>query len=117
MQARGKQSFRVTGRQGLHKSDASPVTNSNCISLHAGDDEDVPVAGINALYEVLSHSELLNDAEVTAAAATALVCLSRAFDLPLDGGGRYPGLYRLLAHSTPELHSLVRPPFPSYPLN
>lgn len=93
-------------------SGASPVTKTNSISLHAGDDEDVPATGINALYEVLSHSDLLDDAEVTAAAATALVCLSRAFDLPLDGGGRYPGLYRLLAHSKPELHSLVRPPYP-----
>ena len=77
--------------------------------MHAGPDEDVPAAGMNALYEVLSYADLLDDAQVAAEAANVLVELSGVFDLPLDGGGRYPGLYRLLAHGNPELHALVRP--------
>lgn len=39
----------------------------------------------------------------------ALVSLSRAFDLPLDGGGRYPGLYRLLSSSNDDIIALVSP--------
>lgn len=72
----------------------------------AGSPEIAPEA-VSALFEVLSFQELLDDADVCATVETALLALSKEHDLALTEGGRYPGLYRLLAHSSPELRSLV----------
>ena len=62
---------------------------------------------ITALFEVLSFEALMDDAAVMAALETALLNLSEHHDLALSEGGRYPGIYRLLAHSSQPVRSLV----------
>ena len=64
---------------------------------------------ITALFEVLSFHTLLDDAEVNAATEAMLLGVSQHHDLALSEGGRYPGLYRLLAHHNQQLRLLVNP--------
>ena len=63
---------------------------------------------VTVLFEVLSFQTLLDDAGVSIAADMALLALSQHHDLALSEGGRYPGLYRLLAHDNQKLRSMVR---------
>ena len=62
---------------------------------------------VTALFEALSFHTLLDDAAVNAAVEQALLGLSEHHDLALAEGGRYPGLYRLLAHDNQKLRLLV----------
>ena len=50
---------------------------------------------------------MLDDAAVAAALESALLHLAPKLDLDLASGGRYPGLYQLMAHRSPEIRSLV----------
>ena len=68
---------------------------------------DIGPEAITALFEVLSFEALMDDAAVMAAVEAALLTLSEHHDLALSEGGRYPGLYRLLAHSSQPVRSLV----------
>jgi hypothetical protein len=60
-----------------------------------------------ALLEALSYPDLLDDAAVAASLGDALLALSAAYEMALDDGSRYPGLYRLLASPQPDLRRLV----------
>lgn len=62
---------------------------------------------ITALFEALSFHTLLDDAGVNSALEDALLAMSQHHDLALADGGRYPGLYRLLAHTNQKLRILV----------
>ena len=46
-------------------------------------------------------------AELTETVQQVLTRLDSTHDLALESGGRYPGLYRLLAHPSPTLRALV----------
>ena len=60
------------------------------------------------LFEALSFEALLEDAGVAAALEAALVKLAPSHELQLAQGGRYPGLYRLLAHPNSTIRAIVR---------
>ena len=79
--------------------------------LHAAgpQDSDLPPAVINGLFEALSYWEMLDDAGTAAALEAAVLHLAPKLDLDLASGGRYPGLYQLMAHRSPEMRSLVSP--------
>lgn len=64
------------------------------------------------LFEVLSYEEVLEDSEVMRHLESALLQLAHTHELGLSEGGRYPGIYHLMAHSNPLLRSLVPPPPP-----
>lgn len=53
---------------------------------------------------------MLDDAGVAAALQAALLHLAPKLDLDLASGGRYPGLYQLMGHRSPEIRSLVSRP-------
>ena len=72
-------------------------------------DSDLPPAVINGLFEALSYGEMLDDAGTAAALEAAVLHLAPKLDLDLASGGRYPGLYQLMAHRSPEMRSLVGP--------
>ena len=72
----------------------------------------MPPAVVSALFEVLGFADLLEDAGVHAGLVGALLRLEPVLSLDLASGGRYPGLYRLLAHHSSEIRSLVRPAHP-----
>ena len=63
---------------------------------------------VAALFEVLGFDELLEDAGVHVALVEALLRLEPVQQLDLASGGRYPGLYRLLAHHSSAIRYLVR---------
>ena len=65
---------------------------------------------ITVLFEALSFEWLLEDAGVMSAAEAAILALSEHHDLALSEGGRYPGIYRLLAHSNQEIRTMVSKP-------
>ena len=78
------------------------------MTLAAGpEDSELPVAVIIGLFEALSYGEMLDDAAVAAALESALLHLAPKLDLDLASGGRYPGLYQLMAHRSPEIRSQV----------
>ena len=58
--------------------------------------------------QALSFESLMDDAAVMAALEAALLALNDSHDLALAEGGRYPGIYRLMAHGNPKLRALVR---------
>ena len=77
-------------------------------SVRAGAEQtELPAEVICGLFEALGYAELLEDAAVAAAMEAALCHLAPSFDLQLAQGGRYPGLYRLLAHSNSAVRSIV----------
>lgn len=67
----------------------------------------LPAQVVCSLFESLSFEELLEDAGVAAALEAALVQLAPSHELQLAQGGRYPGLYRLLAHPNSAIRSIV----------
>ena len=73
----------------------------------AAEDDDLPPQLLYGLFEALSYDELLEDAGVAAALEAALTHVNDTHDLQLSNGGRYTGLYRLLAHSSKEFRELV----------
>ena len=81
-----------------------------CLSSTASSPEsEIGISTITAMFEALSFHRLLDDAEVNKALELALLGLSQHHDLALADGGRYPGLYRLLAHDNQKLRLLVLP--------
>ena len=81
---------------------------ASCLSSDAPESE-IGISTITAMFEALSFHRLLDDAEVNNALESALFGLSQHHDLALADGGRYPGLYRLLAHDNQKLRLLVNP--------
>ena len=71
------------------------------------DDAVIPAALNTALVEALCYPDLMDDAVVAASLGDALLALTAAYEMALDDGTRYPGLYRLLASPRPQLRELV----------
>lgn len=61
-----------------------------------------------ALFEVIHYDDALSDAGVMAAAERALLHMARSHDFQLAEQGHPPGLYRMLAHPSAGLRSMVR---------
>lgn len=74
--------------------------------MHTGDT--LPGDLITALFEVLSFPGLLDDLKVNQALESALLHLKQSHELALTDGGRYQGLYRLMAHPSPQIRAMVR---------
>lgn len=75
-----------------------------------GDEQaELPPEVVCGLFEALSFEVLLEDAGVAAALEAALARLAPSHELQLAQGGRYPGLYRLLAHPNSAIRSIVGP--------
>ena len=90
----------------LQANDEERVASS--LSTAAGSPEsEISISTITALFEALSFHTLLDDADVNKTLELALLMLSQHHDLALADGGRYPGLYRLLAHDNQKLRLLV----------
>lgn len=90
----------------LRANDEGRVASS--LSTAAGSPEsEISISTITALFEALSFHTLLDDADVNKTLELALLTLSQHHDLALADGGRYPGLYRLLAHDNQKLRLLV----------
>ncbi|KAK9830550.1 hypothetical protein WJX72_012414 [[Myrmecia] bisecta] len=71
--------------------------------------EDLRPSLVTALFEALSYDSLLEDREVMQKLQAALLHLSRSCELAWADGGRYPGLYRLMAHPDTAVRSLIAP--------
>ena len=78
--------------------------------VHAGDEFPGPL--ITALFEVLSFPSLMNDLGLNQALEAGLLHLRKTHDLALTQGGRYQGLYRLMAHPNPQIRAMVGPSTP-----
>ena len=74
---------------------------------HAKPESDIEAEAVTVLFETLSFADLLDDAEVINEMEQALLKLSKHHDLALTEGGRYPGVYKLLAHHNASLRALV----------
>ena len=88
-----------------------PMTVSVVVSaakLCAGDT--LPAALITALFEVLSFPALMDDLRINQALEAALLHLKQSHELALTDGGRYQGLYRLMAHPSPQIRAMVSVP-------
>jgi len=72
-----------------------------------GGDTQIPEALNTALVEALCYADLLDDDAVANRLSEALLALCTAYEMALDDGSRYPGLYRLLSSPRPELRKLV----------
>jgi hypothetical protein len=72
-----------------------------------GPDDEVPLGLTLALFEVIHYDEALSDAGVMAAAERALLHMGRSHDFQLAESGHPPGLYRMLAHPSAGLRSMV----------
>lgn len=79
-----------------------------CHNLGAGDT--LPPALITALFEVLSFPTLMDDLKINQALEAALLHLKQSHELALTDGGRYQGLYRLMAHPSPQIRAMVSVP-------
>lgn len=77
------------------------------VVVHAGDEFPGPL--ITALFEVLSFPSLMNDLGLNQALEAGLLHLRKTHDLALTQGGRYRGLYRLMAHPNPQIRAMVSP--------
>lgn len=86
--------------------DEARVETSLTAAAHSSE---IGEEAITVLFEVLSFESLLEDAGVMQAAEAAILALSEHHDLALSEGGRYPGIYRLLAHSNHRIRTLVMP--------
>ena len=73
--------------------------------FYAGDT--LPSALITALFEVLSFPALMDDLKINQALEAALLHLKQSHELALTDGGRYQGLYRLMAHPSPQIRAMV----------
>ena len=71
----------------------------------AGDEFPAPL--ITALFEVLSFPSLMDDLSLNHALESGLLHLRKTHDLALTQGGRYQGLYRLMAHPNPQIRAMV----------
>ncbi|KAA6418570.1 MAG: hypothetical protein FRX49_11515 [Trebouxia sp. A1-2] len=69
----------------------------------------LPGSLITALFEVLSFPDLMDDVRVNGAVESALLHLKQSHELALTDGGRYQGLYRLMAHPSPQIRAMVHP--------
>ena len=67
----------------------------------------LPLALITALFEVLSFPALMDDLKINQALEAALLHLKQSHELALTDGGRYQGLYRLMAHPSPQIRAMV----------
>lgn len=92
----------------LQKWDEERITNA-LKNAHARPKAEIGTEAVTALFEALSFDGLLDDDEVMSEMEQALLKLSTYHDLALTEGGRYPGVYKLLAHETPSLRALVLP--------
>ena len=70
-------------------------------------DAPIPIELNTALVEALCYAGLLDDEAVARRLGDALLALCTMYEMALDDGSRYPGLYRLLASPSPELWALV----------
>ena len=67
----------------------------------------LPDSLITALFEVLSFPDLMDDMRVDKSLESALLHLKQSHELALTDGGRYQGLYRLMAHPGPQVRAMV----------
>ena len=67
----------------------------------------LPTPLVTALFEALSFPVCLEDLQVNQALEAALLHLQRTHQLDLTSGGRYAGLYGLLAHPTAQIRAVV----------
>ena len=67
----------------------------------------LPSPLVTALFEALSFPVCLEDLQVNQALEAALLHLQRTHQLDLTSGGRYAGLYSLLAHPTAQIRAVV----------
>ena len=74
--------------------------------MTAGDT--LPAGLITALFEVLSFPDLMDNLKLNQALEAALLHLKQSHELALTDGGRYQGLYRLMAHPSPQIRAMVR---------
>lgn len=77
----------------------------------------LPGSLITALFEVLSFPDLMDDVRVNGAVESALLHLKQSHELALTDGGRYQGLYRLMAHPSPQIRAMVGACSTLYPLS
>ncbi|KAL0045065.1 hypothetical protein WJX82_006977 [Trebouxia sp. C0006] len=80
---------------------------SQAMSVQSGDT--LPGNLITALFEVLSFPDLMDDMRVNKSLESALLHLKQSHELALTDGGRYQGLYRLMAHPGPQVRAMVHP--------
>ena len=57
----------------------------------------------NGLFEAMCYLPNLNDNELVKLLSSVLIELPKSHGLDIAAGGRYPGLYYLLAHESPQL--------------
>ena len=86
-----------------------PPDKQTCGLAEEDDDGDAPIPTVlnTALVEALCYPDLLDDTAVAASLGDALLTLSATYEMALDDGSGYPGLYRLLATPRPDLRRLV----------
>lgn len=95
------------------------IPSMSTVTLCAGDT--LPSTLITALFEVLSFPALMDSLKVNQALEAALLHLKQSHELALTDGGRYQGLYRLMAHPSPQIRAMVSctqqtpPPAPPFP--
>jgi len=77
----------------------------------------LPGSLITALFEVLSFPDLMDDVRVNESLESALLHLKQSHELALTDGGRYQGLYRLMAHPGPQIRAMVGACSMLYPLS
>lgn len=82
------------------------MTALSTVKLCAGDT--LPATLITALFEVLSFPASMDNLKVNQALEAALLHLKQSHELALTDGGRYQGLYRLMAHPSPQIRAMVR---------
>lgn len=87
----------------------------SCCVPSSGDT--LPGSLITALFEVLSFPDLMDDMRVNGSLESALLHLKQSHELALTDGGRYQGLYRLMAHPGPQIRAMVGPCSTVYPLS
>ena len=93
---------------------ATSVTATVCgVAEDDGGDTQIPEALNTALVEALCYADLLDDEGVASRLSDALLTLCTAYEMALDDGSRYPGLYRLLASPRPDLRKMVNDPSPA----
>ncbi|KAL0017843.1 hypothetical protein WJX77_008034 [Trebouxia sp. C0004] len=80
---------------------------SQAMSVQSGDT--LPGSLITALFEVLSFPNLMDNVRVNESLESALLHLKQSHELALTDGGRYQGLYRLMAHPSPQIRAMVHP--------
>lgn len=69
----------------------------------------LPAGLVTALFEVLSFPDLLSILKINQALEAALLHLKQSHELALTDGGRYQGLYQLMAHPNPQIRAMVKP--------